>query len=299
MPIDGPFLEQISLHPHPLDKELEFLHVMIPEQHPHVTVVALGRPRKRNAINSKMWKEIGRIFSTMGRLGDGCRAVLLVGNGKAFCAGIDVTDPNFLPAATDGDVARTGLAFLPKLLEMQDCFTALEECPVPVVAAIHGRCVGAGVDLICCADVRLCSDDAVFAVKEVALGLAADIGTLQRLPKITGNHSAVRELCLTGRDFAASTAAEIGLVSRVVQRNRLLPIALNLCVDMARHSPVAVQGTKKALLYARDHTVADGLEQIASYNALALQGQDLDMAWTAHASQAEPTFPNLPPHSRL
>ena len=198
----------ISVCPHPLDKDYKSLRVLQTttvsqsddDVSPgyHVTIVALNRPNKRNAIHSAMWKELGRVFSRLGRLGDGCRAILLVGNGPAFCAGIDVTDPNFLPSSEEADVARTGMSFVPKLREMQACFTAVEECPVPVVAAIHGVCIGAGVDLVCGADVRLCHADAVFGVREVALGLAADVGTLQRLPKIVGNQSVVRELCLTG-----------------------------------------------------------------------------------------------------
>lgn len=323
--VDLMMLGGLSVRPHPLDNQYEYLRVLVyyysgqeepsspPQQ--YVTIVALDRPRKRNAVHSEMWKEIGSVFSRLGRSGDGCRAVLLVGNGAAFCAGIDITDPTFLPNNNTGtassssadetirmDVARTGLTFRPKLQQMQACFTAVEECPVPVVAAIHGKCIGAGVDLVCCADVRLCTTDAVFAVREVALGLAADVGTLQRLPKIVGNQSAVRELCLTGRDFSASQAADIGLVSRVVagsSRERVVQEGMRVCAMMVQHSPVAVQGTKHALLYARDHSVADGLKQIADYNALALLGDDLAQAWSALAAKEKTVFPNIPPHSKL
>ena len=214
-------------------------------------------------------------------------------------------------------MAHDGLTFLPKLKQMQDCFTALETCPVPVVAAVSGHCIGAGVDLVCCADVRVCSPNAVFAVREVALGLAADVGTLQRLPKIVGHQSVVRELCLTGRNFSAPEAAAMGFVSHVVyddahknnnNRNNelLLSRALQLCQNMAQHSPVAVQGTKKALLYARDHSVDEGLDQIAAYNALALQGNDVKVAWTmtargggANATMNKPRFGGIPAHSKL
>jgi delta(3,5)-delta(2,4)-dienoyl-CoA isomerase len=297
-------LQAIPTLPHPLNNDYQYIQLSISQEHPSVTIVALNRPRKRNAMNAIMWKEIGRIFSTLGRTGDGCRCVLLTGTGSCFSAGIDVTDPSFLmttqqtPTENNVNVAHTGLTFLPKLRQMQACFTALEQCPVPVVAAIHGYCMGAGVDLMSCADIRLCHAATVFGVAEVALGLAADVGTLQRWPKITGNQSLVRELCLTGSNFDASTALTAGLVSRIVMDNVVVD-ALQVCAKIVPHSPVAVQGTKEALLYARDHSVAAGLEQVAAYNALALQSDDLVAAWTARATKTRPTFADLPAFSKL
>ena len=301
----------LSSRPHQLDSSFQFLQISVSLDCPHVTIVALHRPHKRNAMHTALWKEIGRLFSMLGRLGDGCRVVLLTATGSTFSAGIDVADASFLsplnqkeePANNNNhkdstDVAHLGLSFFPKLQDMQDCFTALERCPVPIVAAIHGNCIGAGVDLICCADIRMCSADAIFSVREVALGLAADVGTLQRLPKITGNQSLVREACFTGRNFTATEALQMGLVSRVVgvaggainptgndPQQKLLLLrklqqdALLLCTAIVQHSPVAVHGTKQAILYARDHSVSDGLAQIASYNMLALQSNDVATAF--------------------
>ena len=169
---------------HPLSSQFEFLTLTIPVKCPHVTVVSMNRPLKRNAINAKMWREIGNCFERLGTLGDGCRCILLTGSGKAFCAGIDVSDPSLFPQTTSTpeeiggagdveDVAHRGLAFLPKILEMQRCFTAVETCPIPVIAAIHGSCIGAGVDLACCCDVRICSSNSIFSIREVRVGLAA------------------------------------------------------------------------------------------------------------------------------
>lgn len=160
-----------------------------------------------------MCKEIGQAFRQIGTMGDDCRCILLMGKGKGFCSGIDITDEKFFSGLTFGDddsekdtpdPARKSLAFRSQILEMQAAFTAVEECPVPVAVAIHGACVGAGVDLVCCADVRLCSPSAKFSVREVRLGLAADVGTLQRLPKLVGFSSRVRELCLTGGEKKSS-----------------------------------------------------------------------------------------------
>lgn len=271
---------------------------------PLVVLVALDRPSKRNALNSTMWKEIGRFFG--GRLMEAipsCRAVLLYGNGTDFCAGIDLSDPNFLPQPSSC-VAHTGISFLPKLQQMQDCFSVLEtECPVPIVAAVHGNCIGAGVDLLCCTDICIANDQTMlpgkdgsmavlptkFSIREVALGLAADVGTLQRLPKRTGNQSLVRQYCLTGETFSAHDAKQMGLLARVLGAANgtapslfdLLQDGVHLCQIMAQHSPVAVRGTKQAILYARDHSVDDGLRQVGLYNALALQSRDLQLSWKA------------------
>jgi delta(3,5)-delta(2,4)-dienoyl-CoA isomerase len=292
-------LTAIPTRPHPLNNDYQYIQLSIPIEHPSVTIVALDRPRKRNAMNAVLWKEIGRIFSILGRTGDGCRCVLLTGTGSSFSAGIDVTDPSFMLSPME-NVAHTGLTFLPKIRQMQACFTALEKCPVPVVAAIHGFCMGAGVDLISCADIRLCHAATVFGVTEVALGLAADVGTLQRWPKITANQSLVRELCLTGGNFDASTALTAGLVSRItIATGNVVVDALQVCARIVPHSPVAVQGTKEALLYARDHSVAAGLEQVAVYNALALQSDDLVEAWTARTTKKKPEFADLPAFSKL
>jgi delta(3,5)-delta(2,4)-dienoyl-CoA isomerase len=291
-------MDLAAMNPHPLDSEFKFLRVSVPEACPHVVVVSLDRPKKRNAMNSQMWREIGSLFSRLGRLGDGCRCVVLTGSGKAFSAGIDVSDSSFFPEpGGESDIAHRGLAFFPKILEMQKCFTAIEECPVPVIAAIHGNCIGAGVDISCCCDIRLCAPRTIFSVREVKLGLAADVGTLQRFPKVTGNDSRVRELCLTGELFDENEALRIGFVSRV--SSDLLSDALKLSNQIASNSPVAVTGTKRSLVYSRDHTVVEGLEHIASHNAMALMTDDLVTAFASAASKSPATFSNLSAFSRL
>jgi delta(3,5)-delta(2,4)-dienoyl-CoA isomerase len=319
--INTPLYKMIPTLPNPLNQQLQLQHLTVSttDKHPHVVIVSLNRPRKRNAIHSLLWKEIGRLFSTLGRTGDDLRAVLLMGEGAAFCAGIDYTDSNFLPQSSSNnnndtdnqqviDVAHVGITFLPKLQHMQDCFTAVEQCPLPVVAAVHGQCIGAGVDLISCANIRCCTYATIFSVREVVLGLAADVGTLQRLPKISGNQSLVYDVCLTGRDFTAREAQQLGLVSHVApSQEALYEYGLNLCASMAQYSPVAVQGTKAALLYARDHSVPDGLHQISQYNAMALQSRDVSTAWKMVANSKQKngststtiSFPNIPAHSKL
>jgi Delta3,5-Delta2,4-dienoyl-CoA isomerase len=286
---------------HPLNGTFQYLRVCVPTQDPRVVIVALDRPRQRNAINTSLWKEIGQVFRTLGTTGDGCRCIVLTGVGPSFSSGIDIKDPSFFPQPTTDDqaldVAHRGIAFLPKIKEMQQCFTSVEENPVPVIAALHGSCIGAGVDIASCCDVRLCQSDTQFSIREVKVGLAADVGTLQRFPKIVGNDSRARELCLTGEVFDAQEALRIGFVSSIA--NDVLQTSIKLGTMIASNSPVAVYGTKKSLVYSRDHTVAEGLDHIASHNALALMTEDVPSAFMASAQKTTAEYSDLPLFSRL
>ena len=278
--------------------------------------------------------------------GEDCRAIILTGAGSvAFTSGLDITDPSLLQPDhdddadadhageytqnpdSDPDVARMGVAKLfPKIIAMQRCFTQIEKCPIPVIAAINGLCLGGGMDLASVCDVRICSEEAKFAVREVCVGLAADVGTLQRLPIITGNDSRVRELCYTGEIFTATEALELGFVSRICGAGRnshgaqqhpnttstttaLMTEALALAIKIAANSPLAVMGTKRSLVYSRDHSVAEGLHHIATHNALALMTQDIPLAirsssknggkGIASNKRMMPKFTRIPKFSKL
>lgn len=287
---------------HPLNQEYHFLELSIPIEAPNVTIVALNRPKKLNAIHSPMCKEIGDVFSRLGTLGDDCRCVLLTGNGRGFCAGIDLQDLSFMESSEDGldDPARKGLAMVGKIQQMQDCFSQLEKCPVPVVCALHGVVVGAGMDLACCTDIRVAAKNTIFSVREVKVGMVADVGTLQRLPKMIGNCSLANEICLTGRNFSVKEAVALGFVSCIAHpESIILQEAMRICQAIASNSPIAVVGTKKALLYARDHTVADSLQQVISYNSLALQSEDLFKAIDGAMQKQLAKFHTIPRHSKL
>jgi delta(3,5)-delta(2,4)-dienoyl-CoA isomerase len=183
---------------------------------------------------------------------------------------------------------------------MQTAFTSIETFPVPVVAAIHGACIGAGIDLTCCTDVRVCSPTAKFSIREVRLGLAADVGTLQRFPKLVGFTSRVRELCFTGDDFTAQEALTLGFVSRISSTNdSLMDTANDICERICRNSPIAVTITKSSLNYSRDHSVSDGLEHIALHNSTALQSDDLVKSFMSRGGGGAPEFSPLHSHARL
>lgn len=245
-------------------KTYETLSVTVPK--PFVYQVELNRPTKLNALNKTMWLEIGKCFDDLA-LDENCRSIVITGAGKLFTAGIDLNDMMSLSSeiAEAEDIARKAKIFSILIEKYQKSMTSLEKCNKPVIAAVHGPCVGAGIDMITAADIRYCSKDAWFQVTEVSIGMAADVGTLQRLPKVIGSDSLVRELCYTGRKCHSADALSCGLVSKVFDdKESMVSGALDLAAEIASKSPVAVQGTKFNLVYSRDHTVQEGLDHIVS-----------------------------------
>ncbi|KAF1393539.1 hypothetical protein PFLUV_G00017040 [Perca fluviatilis] len=241
-----------------------------------ITHVELHRPEKRNAMNRAFWSEMVDCFNEIA--GDPeCRVVVVSGAGKIFTAGIDLMDMASDVLQPEGDdTARISWNMRKIITKYQETFSVIEKCPKPVVVAVHGACVGGGVDLITACDIRLCTQDAWFQIKEVDIGLAADVGTLQRLPKVIGSRSLVNELALTARKLYADEAKSSGLVSRVfADKEAMMAGALEMAGEIAGRSPVAVQGTKVNLIYSRDHSVAEGLNYMATWNMSMLQTQDV------------------------
>ncbi|KAH7331504.1 hypothetical protein KP509_20G036900 [Ceratopteris richardii] len=191
------------------------------------------------------------------------------------------------------DGARTSLLNVHRVKRLQAAFTALEECRKPVIAAIHGACIGGGVDLIAACDLRYCSSDSYFSVKEVDLAIVADLGSLQRLPLLIGHGNAM-DLALTGRRVSASEAKSIGLVNGVFESKHVMEEQVTaLARNIAAKSPLAVVGTKKVLLKSRDTTVSDGLEYVATWNSGMLLSSDLKEAIKAQLQKRKPIFSKL------
>lgn len=193
------------------------------------------------------------------------------------------------------DPARAAFSMRRYIAGVQDAASALEKCEKPVVCAMHGYCYGLAVDLSCAADVRVVAQGAKLCVKEVEIGLAADVATLSRLPKLGVSHSWVKEVCLTARVFGPEEALRVGFVSAVVEGGRegVVGRALEIAKEMARHSPIAVQGTKNILDYSRDHSVEDGLAYTAVWNSVMLQTDDVKKAMRSGLSRSKPTFEKL------
>ena len=209
-----------------------------------------------------MWLELRKVFETIS-VDPSVRSIVLSGSGdRAFTTGLDVqaaTQSPTLFGPQTSDPARRAANIRRDILGFQECLTAVERCEKPVVCVLHGYSLGLAIDLSTCADVRICSDDTKFAVKEVDIGLAADIGTLTRLPKVVGNYSWVKDVCLSARVFGAQEAEKVGFVSGIYNgKEAAVSAALKWASLVAEKSPVAVQGTKNILDYSRDHSVEDG-----------------------------------------
>eukprot|EP00794_Sanderia_malayensis_P008144 gene8144-9014_t len=274
--------------------EFETLKVTSPAE--NVINVELNRPKKLNAMNKLFFKEMVDCFEEINK-DTSARVVILSGSGNFFTAGLDLMDyaSTFMQANEGGDdVARKAWKVRQMITDMQKPFNIIEKCPQPVIAAIHSGCIGGGVDMISACDVRLCSSDAWFQIKEVDIGLAADLGTLQRLSKVTGNASLVRELCYTARKFHSDEAKAFGLVSGVYpDKESLMESAVSMATQIAEKSPVAVTGTKQQLNYARDHSVEEGLNQVMTWNMSMIQTEDIMKAVQAFLGKSKATFSKL------
>ncbi|WP_348738420.1 crotonase/enoyl-CoA hydratase family protein [Pseudomonas rhodesiae] len=255
----------------------------------NVAHVQINRPEKINAMNAAFWTEIIDIFQWIDDT-DAVRAVVLSGAGKHFSSGIDLMLLASVANDLGKDVGRNARLLRRKILELQASFNAVDNCRKPVLAAIQGYCIGGAIDLISACDMRYAAEDAQFSIKEIDIGMAADVGTLQRLPRIIGD-GMLRELAYTGRMFGAEEARSIGLVNRVyADHDSLLAGVLEIARDIAAKSPIAVTGTKAMISYMRDHTVNDGLEYVATWNSAMLQSNDLRVAIAAHMSKQTPEF---------
>jgi 2,4-dienoyl-CoA reductase (NADPH2) len=254
-----------------------------------VANVVLNRPDKSNAMNRQMWDDIRDVFRKLNEMPE-ARVAVLSGAGRHFNAGIDLAMLSQITDTANDRAAHQREELRRIILDLQDVITGLETCRKPVLAAIHGACIGAGVDLTCAADMRYCSADANFVVKEIDLGFVADVGTLQRLPKLIGDAMA-RELAYTGRPFSGAEAKAIGFANCCYgSRDDMMAGVAEIARSIAAKSPLAIRGTKEMLIYTRDHSVAESLNYMAIWNAALLQSDDLSEAFAAFMAKRNPKF---------
>lgn len=253
-----------------------------------VAEVFLNRGDKANSMSPAMWGELQACFEWLDAE-PSVRVVILAAHGKHFCAGIDLA----MLADTVGEQmepARRAERLRRSILGMQDNLSAIEKCRKPVLAAIHNTCIGGAIDLVTCADMRYASEDAWFSVREVDIGMTADVGTLQRLPKIVP-YAVACEMAYTGMNMGAQEAQSVGLVNRVyATREELLKEVRAIAANIARKSPLAVRGSKEMLLYSRDHSVQEGLNYIATWNSGMLSALDLQEGMAAQMEKRAATY---------
>tara|TARA_B100000795_G_C22791276_1_gene437055 strand:+ start:150 stop:1010 length:861 start_codon:yes stop_codon:yes gene_type:complete len=261
----------------------------------HVAHVVMNRPDEFNSMTRLFWKELPEIIKELDK-NAAARVILLKGEGKHFNAGMDLA--NFAPAKKDGvkkDPARMRETFYHEVLELQDTFTALEECRMPTIASIQGACVGGGIDMVAACDIRHCSSDAFFKIAEVDIGLAADVGTLQRLPTLIPI-GVVRELAYTGRKFLPDEARELGFINKVFDSLEDLEAgSLALAEEIASKSPLVTRVIKKQINYARDHSVRESLDYHAAWNSSLISGQDMEAAMKAMMEKSQAEYDDLEP----
>lgn len=258
----------------------------------HIAQVTLIGPGKGNAMGPAFWAELPVVFADLDADPD-VRAIVLTGSGKNFTYGLDLAAMGGTLAGVmggDGATAKPRADFHKHLKSMQQSITAVADCRTPTIAAVHGWCIGGGVDLISAVDIRYASADAKFSVREVKLAIVADVGTLARLPMIL-NDGHMRELALTGKDIDAARAEKIGLVNDVyADAEATLAAARATAAEIAANPPLTVQGIKDVLDEQRTDAVAASLRYVAAWNSAFLPSKDLTEGITAMFEKRPPDF---------
>lgn len=257
-----------------------------------VATLWLDRAEQRNALGSAFWRDLPLAAASVAD-DPTIRVLVLAAKGPHFTVGLDLKEfgGGFFGGGSDTSAAARSARAYSAIRTMQSSVTSLADLAIPVIAAVHGYCIGGGVDLISACDIRLASSDAVFSVREAKVAIVADLGTLQRLPRIvSAGH--VAELAFTGKDIDAQRAAAIGLVNSVHgdTEGGVLSAAYELANEIAANSPLAVQGTKAVLAANDGRTVNEGLEFVARWNTMYLQSNDLREAMTAFIERRPPVF---------
>jgi enoyl-CoA hydratase len=257
----------------------------------------LNKGEDLNKMTMNFWYELPRILDEIDKDAS-LRVLILSSTGKHFCAGMDLK--NFGSLGNDAekktnvpDKARIGESLYRVAKELQNMLSKLEKLRIPVLAGIQGGCIGGGLDLVTAADMRFASKDAFFCIQEVNIGMAADIGTLQRLPRVIPEGK-VRELAYTGRRMPAGEALEAGLVNKVYESHEEMVSGLKeMAAVIASKSPLAVYGTKAILNFSRDHTIAEGLEYNALWSGAMLPQEDMAEAMMSNIEKREPEFKDM------
>ena len=253
-----------------------------------------NRPEALNAMNKDMWREIPQAVQQIDEDGS-ARVIVLSSTGKHFTAGMDLSVFGGPGPYKDAEMGRKRAHFRQDILRIQECFSLFERARMPVIAAVQGGCIGAGVDMITACDMRYCTRDAFFCIQEINIGITADVGTLQRLPKLIPEGIA-RELAYTGRRMPAAEARDCGLINQVFDtQEEMLARVMEIAGEIASKSPLAIWGSKEMLNYARDHSVQDGLNHIATWQAGMYFSQDMKEAMAAQKEKRAPEFDDILP----
>lgn len=261
-----------------------------------VAHLRMNRPDRFNSMIPAFWRELPDIITGISNEAS-ARAIVLSSEGKHYTSGMDLEVFTGSGGLASGDqptsAAHRSESFRHLAQQAQAAFNAIEDARVPVLTAIQGGCIGGGVDMATACDMRYATEDAFFCIQEINIGMTADVGTLQRLPKLIPE-GLVRELAYTGRRMGADQAKALGLVNEVYpDQSTMIDAVLGIAGEIAEKSPLAILGTKVSINYARDHTVAEGLDHIANWNAAMLDPTEMAEAFAAKAEKRPPVFADL------
>jgi len=256
----------------------------------HVATVWLDRPRKLNAMAPGFWTEFPIIIEAITEH-ENVRVIVVAARGRAFTAGLDLQEfADLFAVKSDTSMAKQNRELYQQVKLMQHTFTVLDKARQPVIAAVHGACIGAGMDLITAADIRFAAANAIFSIRETKIAITADVGTLQRLPRII-NRGDANELALTGRDIDANEALRIGLVNKVLDsQEAVYAHAMAVAAEIAANSPLAVQGTKAVMKAGDDMSVDQALDYVALWNSSFLKSDDITEAVMSFVEKRPPLF---------
>jgi enoyl-CoA hydratase len=254
--------------------------------------VVMNRPDELNTMIPAFWRELPEIVTALSDAGE-ARVMVLSSTGKHFTAGMDLGVFGGDALAGAGEVGRVRANLRLNVLHLQESFTALERARMPVIAAVQGGCIGGGVDMACACDLRYATADSFFCIQEINLAMTADVGTLQRLPKLIPE-GIVREYAYTGRRLPAARAFELGFVNGVyATHDEMIAGVMEVAAEIAARSPLAVWGSKEMLNYSRDHSVADGLNFIATWQTGMFQDTDMTEAFVARTEKRDAVYDDL------
>ncbi|MEX1035904.1 MAG: crotonase/enoyl-CoA hydratase family protein [Sneathiella sp.] len=264
----------------------------------NIAHIILNRPEKRNSMIPAFWNELPEIVQDIDE-NSKARVIVISSTGPHFSSGLDVTSfaqPEISdPAKKKEARIQAGAEFYGAVKNMQGTFTALQDCRLPVLAAVQGGCIGGGVDLITSCDIRFATEDAFITIFETNIGMTADVGTFPRITKLIADGLA-RELAYTGRRMHADEGRATGLFNNVFSdQEAMIAAVMEMAAEIASKAPLAIMGCKRMMNYSRDHSIEDSLDYIAIWNASMLQRDEIFEAMTANAEKRNGDFVDLPP----
>lgn len=262
--------------------------------------VQLNRPNQLNALNEVIFSELAKLFVNIKLISDkeDIRVIILSANGKAFSSGLDLTSAipeTIIQIKNDeADIGRKAFLMYNMISKLQEGITAMENCHIPIISAIHGYCLGGALSLLVCTDIKIATKDSKFSIKEIDIGLTADLGLIQRIVKQTGKEGLIKKYSYTGELFTGEDALKLGFVEEIVDnKESLIKRAFELAEKIAEKSPLILWGLKRSINFSRDHSVKTSLDMIATLNSCLLMSDDIPSSIQSFLSKSKIMYPKL------